>query len=123
MGIFRATVRLNFPTGSGGGTNTWHLRTVSADGTSSEIATLMGLVRNFYEDVAPAVPEGHVSTWDGSALQIATATPRLLSAAGWSVPGQTGNTTVGSNASMLCVTWRTELAARSGRPASRRRAW
>lgn len=115
MGLFRATVDLAFPTGSGGGTNTWHLRTVSTDGTTTEIATLMGLVQSFYDQAKSVIPSEMTAAWDGTALQIADAAPVLISGATpWSVAG-TGTSGVGAAAAMFCVTWRTPLATRSGR--------
>lgn len=115
MGLFRTTVNLTFPGGSGGGTNTWHLRTVSDDGTVSEISTLMALIEDFYAEVDTYLPTGYTAAWDGTALQIAVPDPVLLAGATpWSVAGgDTGGTL--ANGAMVCVTWRTPLATKSGR--------
>lgn len=115
MGLFRATVDLTFPGGTGRGTNTWHLRTVSTNGTELEVQTLMALVSQFYSDCAPALPSGLEASWDGTALQIESAAPVIIDiGATWSVNG-TDNTGVMASAAMLCVTWRTSLATRRGR--------
>lgn len=116
MALYRCTVRLTFPVGSGGGTNTWHLRTGTGTDEDQNIAALMGKVRFFYEAVTPTLPNTWSAEWDGTALEIATAEPTLVTApgGGWE---ETGSATggYGAAAGMGCVTWRTALAARSGR--------
>lgn len=115
MGLFRATVHGTFPVGGGGGTNSWHLRTVSDDGTLAEVATLMALVEDFYQAVNVLWPTSESWSWDGTALQVAEPAPRLISGGTpWTVAGlQTSG--YAPVASMVCVSWRSDLATRRGR--------
>lgn len=116
MGIFRTTVEWKFPIGSGGGTNTWHLRTLSDDGTTTEVQALMGLVSNFYYGIRGAFPSDTTWYWDGLAAQIATPTPRLLEGAvAWQITGSAPSNDYGPAPGMICVTWRTALATKRGR--------
>lgn len=116
MGLFRATVRLDFPVGSGGGTNTWHLRTLSSGGTTTEVAALMGKVRDFYDALKSHVGTDYVASWDGLVAQVAVPDPALLEqATPWSVAGTGTATSYGPAPAMGCVTWRSSLATKRGR--------
>lgn len=116
MGLFRATVRTAFPIGSGGGTNTWHLRTISDDGTTTEINGLMDLVEAFYVDVQQHFPTTTTWTWDGSVSQVGTTSPGLLgTGTPWTVQGMVSGSVYSGAPSMACVTWRSALATRRGR--------
>lgn len=114
MPVFRTQVRLNFQAGRLVGTNTWHLRT---NGTlnGGQIAEIRSALLAFYTGVASAVPTSHVSSWDGFFTEIATGSPGVQEVgATFSVPG-TGGANYGAAANMACVSWRSTLAARSGR--------
>lgn len=116
MGLFSATVRSSFPAGSGGGTNTWHLRTLSDDGSATEINALMGIVKAFYEDLGPAFPTAHTWTWDGTVTEVGTASPSLLGGmTGWTQTGAGGASNYGGAALQVCFSWKTTLATRRGR--------
>lgn len=116
MGVFRATVDLSFPAGAGVGTNSWTLRTVSSSGTVSEITTLMGLVNGFYDYMKGLFPASYTWRWDGTVQQLGVPNPGYLgSAPAWSVSGTSADPNYGPAAAMACITWRTELATRSGR--------
>lgn len=115
MGIFRTTVDLSFPYGSGGGTNTWHLRTVSDDGTATEVNTLMGVVRSFYDAMSPLLPNSMTISWDGYAQQVGVADPVAISGTAWTPVTGDDAAGIGAAQDMICVTWRTTLSTRSGR--------
>lgn len=116
MALYRCTVNLSFPVGSGGGTNTWHLRTGTGTDEDNNVEALMQKVAFFYEAVSPLLPASWEASWDGTALEIATAEPTLVTApgGGWSQNGEATGGYTGA-ASMGCVTWRTASPTRSGR--------
>lgn len=116
MPSYRATVNLRFPVGTGGGTNTWHFRTDQPLGIEDEVDTIMGWVRSFYDGVKSLVPVSWVASWDGQFTEILTDSPGYSQPrAPWEVAGTAAGSSYGAAAGMACVTWRTELAARSGR--------
>lgn len=115
MGVFRANVNLQFAAGDGGGTNSWTLRTLSDDGTTTEVESLMGHVEDFYDAIFSVFPDNYTISWDGSVTQIGTPTPGLLAAGTpWTVNGL-GGVNYGPAAAMICVSWKSSLATRRGR--------
>lgn len=116
MPTYRATVLLRFAAGGGAGTNTWHFRTDNPIGIENEPSTIMGWVRDFYTACAPFYPSSTVSSWDGSYTEVLTDAPAYSPpVTGWSVNGTNTDQGYAGAASMAVVTWRTELASRSGR--------
>lgn len=116
MGLFRATVKCNFAIGSGSGTNTWHLRTISSGGTTTEVAALMDLVKQFYTDTAILCLNTYTWEWDGLVQEIGTPTPSLLEAATpWTVAGSDSSSSHAAAPVMACVSWRSSAATRRGR--------
>lgn len=116
MGLFQATVKLDFPIGSGGGTNTWSLRTISADGSTTEVAALMGLVEDFYLNCSGFLPSSFTASWDGLVRELAVPDPALLEAATpWTTNGTASASDYGPAPAMACVSWRSALATRRGR--------
>lgn len=115
MALYRAVVRLGFAIGSGAGTNTWHLRTLAEDPDGTDVAGLMDLVKTFYDAAGDQVPSAYTWTWDGTVQQIATQEPHVVATSTpWTVLGNAAGGYTGAP-SMSVVTWRTELATRSGR--------
>lgn len=116
MGVYRATVDLTYPVGSGRGTNTWTLRTPGGlDGV--QITALMAYVRTFYTTLTFLFPTGYSAQWDGTVRELGTPTPELgPGLSPWTVNG-TAASSAGyvSSASQICVTWRSSLATRRGR--------
>lgn len=116
MGLFRATVDLKFAAGSGAGTNTWHMRTLSEDGTTLEVSELMSIVQAFYGICSDLLPSTSTAAWDGLVTEVGVPDPRLLEAATpWIVGGALSSAPYTAAAGMGCVTWRSALATRSGR--------
>lgn len=117
MPIYRCTVDLDFGAGTGRGTNSWTVRTVDVGlGEIENIQDLMGQVQTFYTALAGKFPANTTMSWDGSAQQLGVAEPAYQeSAAGWSVAGGAAANTYGPAPAMVCVTWRTSVATRSGR--------
>lgn len=117
MPIFRTQVDLTFSAGSGGGTNSWAVRTVDSGPLSPDnISDLMAEVNQFYQAVATLFPFEWRATWDGSARELGVPEPEYREPdAGWSVEGQGGNVGYGPAPAMACVSWRTSVATRSGR--------
>lgn len=115
MGVFRATVDLDFPIGSGRGTNTWTLRTAGAFDDAA-VDTLMGYVREFYEDFQTAMPPSYSWSWDGAVQELGSVSPGFYPAGGgWTVTGSLASEQYTAAAAMACVTWYTAVATRSGR--------
>lgn len=114
MPVFRTQVRLAFLAGSGGGTNTWHVRTNGAL-VGGQISEIRSALLAFYTGVAAVLPTSHVTTWDGYFLEIATGDPQVQeTGATFSVPG-TQSAQYSAAANMACVSWRSNLNARRGR--------
>lgn len=115
MGVYRCTVKSTFPIGSTRGTNTWTVRTVGTGGDETDVQTLMGVVRDFYVDMASSTPSDFTWSWDGTSQELGTEEPTLLPVADtWSVTG-TDASEYGAASNMAVVTWRTSLATRRGR--------
>ena len=115
MALYRAVVNLGFAIGSAGGTNTWHLRTLAADPDGSDTAGLMDLVKTFYIAAGDQVPSAYTWSWDGTVQEIATTAPSVVATSPpWTVNGTATGSYTGAP-SMSVVTWRSELATRSGR--------
>lgn len=117
MPIFRATVDLSFPIGSGGGTNSWAIRTVDAGPLELEnIQDLMGRVQAFYQGITQLFPSTFSASWDGTVRELGTTEPEFRAPdTGWTVVGSASETEYGPAPAMACVTWRTSLGNRSGR--------
>lgn len=116
MPTYRMTIRSRFPVGSGGGTNTWHLRTGVEPSDPIELETLPGYVLAFYTAIRPHFPTTLSWSWDGQLTEVLTDSPQFVPAEqGWTVAGSSANGSFGPSAAMACVTWRTELNTRSGR--------
>lgn len=116
MPSYAAQVDIDFPIGSGGGTNVWHFRTGVDFLPDDDINPIMGWVEDFYQAVAQVVPSGTTFSWDGQIREILTSAPAYTPAAtGWSVTGTVQGSTYTAAAGQACVTWRSELASRSGR--------
>lgn len=118
MALYRTRINWTFPVGSGGGTSTWHLRTTSLPGApadQAQVDLMMLIVEDFYQGAGQLMGSNTVVSWDGTALEIATGSPILLSGGvPWTFTG-TGASTYGPTAAMAVVTWRTTLANRRGR--------
>lgn len=114
MALFRTQVRLAFPVGAGGGTNTWHVRT--DEGMSPEDAEDIGsALEDFYVGVNSLFPPSMSAVWDGAFTEIATEEPGVAPSGLPFTQAGDGGTDYGATAGMACVTWRTALATRSGR--------
>lgn len=115
MGVYRATVDLDFPVGSGGGTNTWTLRTTGVYDSAS-IQALMGYVQEFYDDLNEWFPTNYTWTWDGTVTELGTPSPSYFPPEpSWTLQGIAANSSYSPVAAMVCVNWRSSLASRSGR--------
>lgn len=117
MSLYRATIQCTFPIGSAGGTNTWHIRTVSDLGPPTDIDSLMELIRKFYDDAKSIVPTSAGWHWDGQLTEVGTPSPTFVAQRpGWSVAGTASNVAgFGPAPAMACVSWKTASATRSGR--------
>ena len=115
MPTYRATVLNRFTAGSGGGTNTWHFRTDNPIGIEDEPDTIMGWVRQFYTALAPQFPNTSTWTWNGEISEVGAQPTFAPTRTPWTVTGSNSQAGYGPSAGMACVTWRTELATRSGR--------
>jgi hypothetical protein len=110
--IFRVPINITFPGAGSPGVNVWHMRTVF-DGGPTELAqanVLLGYLRTFYQGVVGDIPIGTTLSL-GTVTDVATQreiVPSFLSVAGLG----TGSA---PQALCICVTWRTEVAARRGR--------
>lgn len=114
MALIRTQVRWTFPAGSGGGVNTWHMRTQdSPGGYQADVEALMEIVRTFYTSVMAICPSSSTVAWDGSAQEIGAAPEFQEPSPAWSVGGI--GTGYGAAAGMGCVTWYSTLANRRGR--------
>jgi len=115
MAIWRAQAKINDPNIGGTGVNLWHFRTDAEAFEEASAQQSMDWVKAFYTAIASLLVSPATVTWDGSAQEIATDSPRALE-------GLTGFTVAASGAgaglppaNCICVGWRTELSARSGR--------
>lgn len=116
MGVFRATVDLAYAAGSGRGVNTWTLRTSGGPLDNDTIENLMGYVNQFYSALAFAFPTDSTFRWSGEVQELGTAEPAFRPAlTPWTVVGSNAAGSYGPAPAMICVTWRTALANRSGR--------
>lgn len=116
MPVYRATVRLSYPVGSGTGTNTWHIRNDSQVAPSVDLEEIMSWIEDFYGASSVLMPPSWSATFDGQLTEILTPEPQVPPALdGFTIPGAAGTEAYGPSAGQACVTWRSNLATRSGR--------
>jgi hypothetical protein len=116
MGLYRVTVGLKFDVGSGGGTNTWHIRTSGTpDSDQAGINAAMSALKDYYTAVAPSVPPSYRTSWNGEALQISVPAPQALASTGWTVNGAGSAADWAFSAIQIVTTWRSAVANRRGR--------
>lgn len=116
MPVYRATVDLRFTAGAGRGTNTWSIRTPLDDLDGGSIQNLMALVLAFYAQCESVIPQSSSASWDGTVQELGTPNPEYRNpGTAWTVGGVAPANAYGPAPAMACVTWRTSLAARSGR--------
>src|SRR4051812_12225267 len=113
MGIYRLTVKTYFPIGSGGGTNTWHIR--STPGPALPVPSIITAISTFYNAIKGLFPSDMGFTYDGNLAQVDSTSPPLLGGftpfaiGGSATSGNYGPAGVGA-----CVIWRSGVATRSG---------
>lgn len=116
MPVYRLQVRLRFPVGSGTGVNTWHVRTDELLDPQPDIADFAIALSNFYQAAGGLFCQGSTAAWDGTVSQVSAGTPDLVTGlTPWSRTIGAASGGASGAASMACVTWRSQLATRSGR--------
>lgn len=116
MGVFRVRIALAFAAGGRSGSNSWCVRTIGGSDTADVAAAVNGAIKPFYTTVAGSVPSASTFKWDGTATELGTTTPSLLTPSSpWTVTGTVPGSNYTAAAGMACVTWRTSLATRRGR--------
>lgn len=114
MPLYRVQPRYRFNFGSGGGTNTWCIRTVGADIADGDLADAIAALKAFYTACAPLLTNNTVVSFDGVVREI-SGEPRYVDPADpWSVTGSGGGG-AGPAAGQACVSWKTSSATRRGR--------
>ena len=115
MAIWRTTVKLTFPRGSGGGTNTWHVRDPGTE-VPSALSALSSYLEDFYSGMASALGSGYVVQSDGVFTTVDDPEdPEAVEIGGakWTVNG-TGSGFMDTQ-SMIVVGWRSSTPTRNGR--------
>lgn len=117
MPVYRATVDLSFAAGAGRGTNTWAIRTVDVGPAElANIQDLMARVQTFYTSLAALFPTNSKFSWDGTVQELGVPDPAFRDPVSpWTVSGSGAASSYAPAPAMVCVTWRTSLATRSGR--------
>lgn len=115
MSVFTLPVRLTFPVGSGGGTNTWHIRVSQPVDQDVKIKQAAGWIKDFYTQFAPRLCTGTKIDWDGSYRNAdGTPTDGGQTDGAWHLDAGGGDGS-GPAPAMVCVTWKSSVASRSGR--------
>lgn len=114
MGVYRMTVKLTFPNGANGGTNTWHVRTTSTPVPPAPTPTAM--IKTFYTSIANLFPTSYQISWDGILSEVGNPAPAVVPPmTAWTVPGTGGVGNYGPAGVGFNVCWRSTLATRRGR--------
>lgn len=117
MPIWRTSVRVTHSSMPGPGFNTWHARTdgsVSEGPAAGDLAGLQVMISDFYAILRGIYPGGTAIQCSGEWRRVDGDGEEVVSIPGFTL-SETGTAPPLPPANVLCVTWRTPSATRSGR--------
>jgi hypothetical protein len=118
MAVFRIRIGLSWPGSGSPGLNTFHWRDSGAGFVQTDLDSALSALQAFYTSVkdavastSPLVPTG----WKATVQEVTNVeTSELVPFTGWTVTHAVSSATPAPAPVMLCVGWRTTLAARRG---------